>query len=160
MQQGNREWMTLIECVSAVGIRLPAFYIYAGTAHYKGWDSCEAIDPETVFPYTNNGWTKDYVGLEWLQNHFSKFAIPLRPVKTRLLLCDNHSSHDNYEIYEHCLANDIALFFFPSHVTHILQPLDVGVFSPLDQYCSQEVDDRTASQPLHTSLLKGDFHPT
>jgi len=99
------------------------------------------------------------VGLEWLQNHFDKFATPLRPGKTRLLLCDNHSSHDNYEFYEHCLTNNIALFFFPSHTTHILQPLDVGVFSPLDRYCSQEVNNWTASQPLHASLLKGDFLP-
>jgi hypothetical protein len=35
MQQGNREWVTLIECVSATGIRLPAFYIYAGVAHSR-----------------------------------------------------------------------------------------------------------------------------
>jgi hypothetical protein len=35
MQQGNREWVTLIECVSATGIRLPAFYIYAGAAHLR-----------------------------------------------------------------------------------------------------------------------------
>jgi hypothetical protein len=55
--------------------------------------------------------------------------------------------------------NNIALFFFPSHATQILQPLNVGVFSPLDYYCSQEVDDWVASQPLHTSLLKGDFIP-
>jgi hypothetical protein len=47
MQQGNREWVALIECVSAVGIQLPAFYIYAGAAHYKGWHHSEAIDPET-----------------------------------------------------------------------------------------------------------------
>jgi hypothetical protein len=34
MQRGSREWIMLIECVSATGKRLPAFYIYAGTAHY------------------------------------------------------------------------------------------------------------------------------
>jgi len=67
--------------------------------------------------------------------------------------------HDNYEFYENCLANDIALFFIPSHATHILQPLDVGVFSLLDRYCSQEVDDWTVSRPLYTSPLKGDFLP-
>jgi hypothetical protein len=49
MQQGNRDWVTLIECISATGIRLPASCIYAGTAHYKGWHSSEAIASETVF---------------------------------------------------------------------------------------------------------------
>ena len=82
MLQGDREWMTLIECASAVGIQLPVFYIYAGTVHYKGWHNSEAIGPGTVLAYTDNGWTKDYLGLEWLRNHFSKFAIPSRLEKT------------------------------------------------------------------------------
>ena len=36
-QDGNREWVTLIECVSDTGKRLPAFYTYAGAAHHVGW---------------------------------------------------------------------------------------------------------------------------
>jgi len=156
IQQASREWVTLIEYVSATGKRLPAFYIYAE----KGWHQNPNIDPETVFAYTDNGWTKDYVGYEWLQNHFGKFATPSKPGKTRLLLCDNYSFHDNYEFYGYCLANDIALFFFPAHATHILQSLDIGVFGPLDRYCNQEVGSWTSSQPLHTPLLKGDFLST
>jgi hypothetical protein len=52
MEQGNREWVTLIECVSAAGIRLLAFCIYAGAAYYKGWYSSESMAFETVFAYT------------------------------------------------------------------------------------------------------------
>ena len=118
-QDGNREWVALIECVSATGNRLPEFYIYAGKAHYSGWHKeGNGIDPDTVFAYTGNGWTKDFIGLEWLQNHFGKFASPSAPGRTRLLLCDNHSSHDTFEFHEYCLANSIALFFLPSHATH------------------------------------------
>ena len=158
-QQGNREWVALIECVSATGKQLPAFYIYAGAAHYAGWHQNRDTGPQTVFAYTDNGWTKDYVGLEWLRTHFGKHALPSKPGRIRLLLCDNHSSHDTFEFYEYCLENKIALFFLPSHATHVLQPLDVGAFAPLDRYCAQEVDDWTATQPLHASLLKGDFLP-
>jgi len=57
------------------------------------------------------------------------------------------------------LEKNIILFLFPSNATHILQPLDVGVFGPLARYCAQEVDTWTAIQPLHTSLLNGDFIP-
>ena len=57
------------------------------------------------------------------------------------------------------LQDNIAFFFFPSHETHVLQPLNVGVFAPLDRHCAQEVDDWTATQPLNASLLKGDFLP-
>ena len=48
-QDGNREWVTLIECVSATGNQLPAFYIYAGKAHYSGWHKeGNGIGPDTV----------------------------------------------------------------------------------------------------------------
>ena len=90
---------------------------------------------------------------------FRKIRFPSAPGRTRLLLCDNHSSHDKFEFYEYCLANSIALFFLPSHATHVLQRLDVGVFAPLDRYSSQEVDGWTASQPIHTPLTKADFFP-
>lgn len=30
--------------------------------------------------------------------------------------------------------NHIRLFYFPSHLTHVLQPLDVGVFRPWKHY--------------------------
>ncbi|CUS07494.1 unnamed protein product [Tuber aestivum] len=64
MQQGNREWVTLIEAVSALGKVLPAFYIYAGKAHYAGWHNKSGIDSRTVFSFTDNGWTQDYIGLK------------------------------------------------------------------------------------------------
>ena len=59
MQQGNREWVTLIEAVSALGKVLPAFYIYAGKAHYAGWHGRSEIDSRTAFSFTDNGWTRD-----------------------------------------------------------------------------------------------------
>ena len=146
--------------VSATANRLPAFYIYAGKAHYTDrHKEGNGLDPDTVYAYTDNGWTKNFIGLEWLQNHFGKFASPSAPGRTRPLLCDNHSSHDTFEFYEYCLANSIALFFLPSHATPVLQRLDVGVFAPLDRYSSQEVDGWTASQPIHTPLTKADFFP-
>lgn len=159
MQQGNREWVSLIEAVSALGKALPAFYIYAGKAHYAGWHGRSEIDSRTAFSFTDNGWTRDYVGLRWLKTHFDIFAPPSKPGQKPLLLCDNHPSHVTYEFLEFCLEKNIILFFFPSHATHILQPLDVGIFGPLARYCAQEVDAWTAIQPLHTSLLKGDFIP-
>ena len=85
------------------------------------------------FCYTYNGWRNDFIGFEWLQNHFGKFTLPSAPERTRLLLCDNRSSHDTLEFYEYCFVNSIALLLLPSHV---LQLLDVGVFAPLDRHCS------------------------
>ena len=159
MQEGNWEWVTLIECISATGKQLPVFYIYAGAAHCAGWHREDKIDAYMVFVYTDNGWIKDYIGLEYLKNHFDKYIVLTKSSMVRLLLCDNHSSYDTYEFKEYCIKHNIALFCFPSHAMHPLQPLDVGVFRPLDRYCSQKVDIWTASQPLATPLHKADFLP-
>ena len=45
-----------------------------------------------------------------------------------LLIQDGHSSHVSIELIECARANDIHLLCLPAHTTHILQPLDVGVF--------------------------------
>ena len=156
MQDGGWEWVTIIETVSATGMRIPGYYIYAGEAHYDGWHH-GSVDPEVGFYHTHNGWTDDRCGFNWLKNHFARFCPPSKPGVTRLLLCDNHSSHDNYEFMEYCLNNNIALFFLPAHTTHILQPLDVGIPPPINRFCTQEVSDWRAAQPLHEALHKGDF---
>ena len=142
-----------------MGKRLPAFYIYVGVAHYTGWHRNQDIGLQTVFAYTDNSWMKDYVSLGWLWTNFEKHTMPLKPSQIRLLLYDIHSSHDAFEFCKCYLENNIALYFLLLNATHVLQPLDVGVFTPLDWFYTQEVNDWTAIQPLHTSLLKEDFLP-
>ena len=51
-----------------------------------------------------------------------------RPV---LLFMDGHSSHFSLESATFCAAQGILLYCLPPHASHILQPLDVGVFSSL-----------------------------
>ena len=48
----------------------------------------------------------------------------------RILILDGHYSHV-IEFMDYCETNQIALYCLPPHSTHILQPLDVGLFLPL-----------------------------
>ena len=82
----------------------------------------------------------------------SSYLLQVSPGEERIVTV-------TYKFIEFCLEKNIVLFLFPSHATHILQPLDIGVFGPLARYCTQEVDTWTAIQLLHTSLLKGAFIP-
>jgi hypothetical protein len=43
-----------------------------------------------------------------------------------LLILNGHSMH---EVKDVCEANNIRLLTLPPHLTHILQPLDVGIFN-------------------------------
>ena len=60
--------------------------------------------------------------------------MPLKPGDWRLLILDGHGSHTTPEFMVECFSNKIWLVFLPAHTSHVLQPLDVGVFSALKRY--------------------------
>ena len=49
----------------------------------------------------------------------------------RLLILDGYASHISTEAIEFCEAHKIILLCLPPHTTHLIQPLEVGVFAPL-----------------------------
>ena len=53
--------------------------------------------------------------------------------ESQLLIYDNHDSHISADFIRHCIANDIVLLLLPPHFSHLLQSLDVDVFSSLKQ---------------------------
>jgi len=76
----------------------------------------------------------------------------------RLLILDGHDLHVTWEFLDYCLQNDIIPLCLPAHSTHILQPLDVGLFGPLQQNYSHCLDDYTEGG--ETGINKGDFYPS
>lgn len=53
------------------------------------------------------------------------------PGQKVLLMVDGHKSHETIEAIEFCIEKAIELYELPPHMTHCLQPLDVGFFGPL-----------------------------
>ena len=114
---------TILSCASASGYALPPMMVYprkkAVLDHLK-----EGAVPHTLFKCSETGWINKDLYLEWFQ-FFLQNIPPTRPV---LLLQDGHSSHISIELIELARQNDVHLLCFPAPTTHILQPLDVGVF--------------------------------
>lgn len=48
----------------------------------------------------------------------------------RLLVVDGFTGHTKLEFAEYCIMFDI-IAILPPHSTHMMQPLDVGLFQPL-----------------------------
>ena len=57
-----------------------------------------------------------------------------------MLILDGHESHVTHEFIQHCLFNNILLVRLPPHSSHLLQPLDVGLFGPLKKSLSEKID--------------------
>ena len=128
---------TLLCCVSASGHALPPFMIFP---RKRMSDKLKAgCVPGTYFACSISGWVTKELYLEWYK-FFIDNIPPTRPV---LLIEDGHASHVAIEVIELARSNGIHLLCLPSHTTHLLQPLDVGVFKSLKSNYSKECQTRS-----------------
>jgi len=92
----------------------------------------ENLDLDTAIDFSDSGYTNDQIGVRWLQ-HFIQHTNSSATSEKKLLLFDGHNSHTTSEFQELAAANIIIIIIitqYPAHLTHLLQPLDVGVFQP------------------------------
>jgi hypothetical protein len=139
IQPGNREWVTLIQAINAAGWAIPPFLIFAGKYHLSAWYEEESIPQDWAIAVSDNGWTTNKLGVEWLK-HFIKHTENKVVGARRLLILDGHESHHSLEFQELCRENNIFTLCMPPHSSHLLQPLDVGCFAPLKRAYSREVE--------------------
>lgn len=134
---GNRELLTCIETVSAAGTFLPSFIIYRGRAHFMGWHGFTGRATNTrnlFFSYSKGGWTESASSIEWLKQLFiPQIASRSSHGREGLLILDGHESHVTIEFIETCIEHESFLFCLLHYTTHFLQPLDVGLFGPLQK---------------------------
>lgn len=98
------------------------------------------------------------LGMLWLTTVFELETAAIRPLP-RLLILDGHGSHVTYEFIEHCVHNSILLLCLPSHSTHLIQPLDVGLFGPYQHYYGQAVDKFMRSGQNKNGIKRSIFIP-
>lgn len=153
--QGNREWVTIIECVSSKGISIPPWVILKAGSHQAAWYQEPAIKNDWVLARSQNGWTTDEIGLAWLKETFEPYSKRLSTGAKRLLILDGHSSHQTAGFDDFCKENAIICLCMPPHTSHLLQPLDVGVFGPLKRSYGKLVEGMMTAGNNH--IDKEDF---
>ncbi|KAK1916402.1 hypothetical protein P3342_004221 [Pyrenophora teres f. teres] len=150
IQPGNREWVTAIECINASGWCLPPFVILSGKAHQSSW--YQGLPPNWTIAVSDNGWTIDQLGVEWVK-HFNQHTAARTAGVYRLLVLDGHSSHATPEFDQYCAENKIITLCMPPHTSHLLQPLDVSCFSPLKRAYGREVAELARQGVYHVDKI-------
>jgi hypothetical protein len=89
-----------------------------------------------------NSWTSDELGIEWLQKIFDPLSRLFTTGQYRLLILDSHSSHLTPKFDQHYAANDIIPIYMLPHLSHLLQPLDVGVFAVLKRLYGRAIENQ------------------
>ena len=133
---------TVVSCVSASGYSLSPMIVYPRKKCVP--ENCkEGAIPNTLFANSANGWINTELYLQWF-DFFLRSIPPTRPV---LLIQDGHASHMSVELIKLARANNIHLLCLPSHTSHILQPLDVGVFKSFKSNFSKSCSSYRAAHP-------------
>lgn len=133
VQDGNREFITLIAYVSALGKAGNPTLLYKGDSGdlQDSWVEDLSEKDEAFFGVSPKGWTNNDFGLSWLCEVFEPSTRPASPRTWRLLIVDGHSSHINLAFIEKALEKKVLILVLPPHLTHRLQPCDVSLFGPL-----------------------------
>ena len=149
---GKQEWVTDIECINAAGEALAPLLIFKGQDINTRWIN-ERSPQGWHLATSKNGWTSNDLGLAWLKNVFDPLTRKKAAGRRRLLIADGHGSHIRADFIAYCMENDIDLLVIPAHCSHILQPLDVGVFAAFKQYHTNETHtlSRLSSQRIPRS---------
>ncbi len=124
-QQMTRKHITVHCCVNAAGDSIPPFIIYPDCLPSNAY----RLDgpPNALYGIQDKGYMDSELFLKWLR-HFIRYAPEERPL---ILIMDQHETHVSKCVIMFCRGNTIEILCLPAHTTHILQPLDIAVFSPL-----------------------------
>lgn len=136
VQQGDREWVTFIAAINAIGWAIAPYFIFKAKNHDASW--YPDLKPQWRIGVSDNGWTTNNIGVAWLR-HFLEQIKGRRVGSYVLLIIDGHESHKSLAFQDLCEENKIITLCMPPHSSHILQPLDVGCFAPLKRAYSKEI---------------------
>ena len=160
LQDGNREWISLLACCCADGTFIPPALIYAADSEniQNVWvEDVKVGEHMAFFGVSQSGWSNDSLGMAWLQQVFQRYTSKKARRRYRLLLVDGHGSHLTEEFLEYCHRQKILLAVYPPHSTHTLQPLDVVMFKPLSTAYSKKLGERLFKHQGLVPVKKTDF---
>ncbi|KAJ3454606.1 hypothetical protein MRS44_013206 [Fusarium solani] len=136
----SRTWATILECISAAGVRLTPALILTGTNLQGQWFPGENT-PNWFFDCSPTGWSNIVIFRKWFTEIFLQETRPKDTTAWRMLILDGHRTHITIEIMYMAWVNKVQLIYLPAHSSHISQPLDVGLFSPVKSYFRRATRD-------------------
>ena len=135
-----RDLVTVIETISAKGTYIRPTVILPGSVILHQWARTEYCEKGVGdLAVSEHGYNTDQIMFEYLKR-FERETRYRSPGAWRLLLLDGFEGHKTKELVDFTENHKIILFFFPPHLTHLMQPLDVAVFGPMKHWHGQSVN--------------------
>ena len=130
IEPDQREHLSVLSCIKAVGGSISNFYILKGT--YFLQDYIVGCEEGAVMGMQPNAWMTRWLFESWI-SHFIEClrrgpGIDLN--NRHLLVLDRHNSHNMLEVMKIAMQLGLDIISLPSHTSHALQPLDLACFAP------------------------------
>ncbi|KAL8608163.1 hypothetical protein ACOMHN_016618 [Nucella lapillus] len=142
--------ITVLACGNAAGEVQPPLLIFPGQRF--GYDPLEGFQ-EAHLARSSNGWIDTEIFQSWFETAFCPSVAHLQ--KPVVLFADGHATHLSMKVHELCNEHGIIVYQFPSHASHLIQPLDLTTFKSLKQVWREEV--MSFQERTSTTLGKKDF---
>lgn len=139
----NRESMTFIECINGVDSDIPPMLVVTKVQLLASFFNNDLAN-NIIVTTSETRYSNDWISLQWLK-HFDKFSSRYQKEPWRLLLMDGHGSHHTHEFLKYCEDHNIVPLELSSHITHLLQSLDVCVFQSFKHWHSKAVNEAIQS---------------
>jgi hypothetical protein len=123
----NRNFVTVVECVSADRNFIPPMVILPGKNVMEVWVTKTGLPEDFGLAVSDSGYLNDDLCMQWLK-HFEYHSAKRQVGEYRMLIIDGYGSHCTLDFICFCEEHKIVPFCLPSHTTHLLQPLDVVLF--------------------------------
>jgi len=113
------ENITVVACVNASGSHIiPPTIIFRGKSLNE--DLTKGGIEGSVYAHS----PRSFIDSELFTEYFERWRQSIPPARPALLFYDGHASHISNTVIQAARADDIHIFCFPPHTTHLYQPLD------------------------------------
>ena len=103
----------------------------------------QELDSDDCILLHENCWTNNKFCMEWMEEYFKPSTRSNLLGQYYLLIIDGHAFYVSIEFIKFIWVNKIICFCLPPHWSHLLQPLDIGVFGPLKQNFKKLLSKKT-----------------
>ena len=138
IQPSNRKQVTVIAAINAAGWIILPFLIFAGKYHLSAWYEEADILRDQAIAVSDNSWTTNKLGVKQLK-HFIKHTEGKVVRAQRLLILNSYKSYYSLKFQELCKESNIYTLYILPYLSYLLQPLNVGCFSPIKRAYSCKI---------------------
>jgi hypothetical protein len=141
----DKTQLTLLACASATAHYIKPMLVFPGQRF--SYNPLKGMEQDAYLGRSLNGWMDSELFFTWLKEVFIP-EINTRQVKRPvLLLVDGHFTHLTLESSKLCSQENIILYCLLEHASHLMQPLDLTLFSSLKESWKQSVRSYQADHP-------------